>query len=207
MKTYARMLRLCIVILKLDSKWKEVIWSDETKINRLGSDGREWIWKKQNNSNLIHQHVKGTLKFGGGSLMMWGCITAKGVGYACRIDHRMDAELHVDMLNDYLIPTLDFYKMDKERVIFQQDNNSKHTSHIASNWLDNNGIEVLQWPLRSPDISPIENIWRYSKNKLADYEDEPSGMLELWELAETEWNKIPPDFCMKLIKSMPKQHC
>ena len=27
--------------------WKRVIWSDETKINRIGSDGRKWVWKKQ----------------------------------------------------------------------------------------------------------------------------------------------------------------
>jgi len=26
--------------------WKRVVWSDETKINRLGSDGRKWVWKK-----------------------------------------------------------------------------------------------------------------------------------------------------------------
>ena len=26
--------------------WKRVVWSDETKINRIGSDGREWIWKQ-----------------------------------------------------------------------------------------------------------------------------------------------------------------
>ena len=26
--------------------WEKVIWSDETKINRLGSDGRKWAWKK-----------------------------------------------------------------------------------------------------------------------------------------------------------------
>jgi hypothetical protein len=27
--------------------WKRVIWSDETKINRFGSDGRQWAWKKK----------------------------------------------------------------------------------------------------------------------------------------------------------------
>ena len=26
--------------------WKKIIWSDETKINCLGSDGRKWVWKK-----------------------------------------------------------------------------------------------------------------------------------------------------------------
>ena len=49
--------------------WKRVIWSDETKINLLGSDGREWVWK-MSNGVLTGQHVKGTAKFGGGSLML-----------------------------------------------------------------------------------------------------------------------------------------
>jgi hypothetical protein len=44
--------------------WKRVIWSDETKINRFGSDGREWIWK-QKGERLIEREVQGTVKFGG----------------------------------------------------------------------------------------------------------------------------------------------
>ena len=27
--------------------WKKVFWSDETKINCLGSDGRQWVWEKK----------------------------------------------------------------------------------------------------------------------------------------------------------------
>src|SRR6266850_317289 len=50
--------------------WKRVIWSDETKINRLGSDGRKWAWKKSRES-LSGGLVEGTLKYGGGSLMIW----------------------------------------------------------------------------------------------------------------------------------------
>ena len=53
--------------------WKRVVWSDETKINHLGSDGRKWIWKKKG-EGLSDRLVSGTLKFGGGSLMMWGCM-------------------------------------------------------------------------------------------------------------------------------------
>jgi hypothetical protein len=30
--------------------WKRVVWSDETKINHLGSDGRKWGWKKKRES-------------------------------------------------------------------------------------------------------------------------------------------------------------
>ena len=54
--------------------WKRVIWSDETKINHLGLDGRKWAWKKPQKPLQDHL-VQGTLKFGGESLMTWGCMT------------------------------------------------------------------------------------------------------------------------------------
>ena len=43
--------------------WKRVIWSDETKINHLGSDGK-WAWKKAG-EGLSSRLVQGTVKFGG----------------------------------------------------------------------------------------------------------------------------------------------
>ena len=53
--------------------WKRVIWSDETKINRMGSDGQEYVWKKAGEPPG-EKEVKGTLKFGGGNMMVWGCM-------------------------------------------------------------------------------------------------------------------------------------
>src|SRR5882762_969242 len=81
--------------------WKHVIWSDETKINRIGSDGRKWAWKRAGES-LSDRIVEGTVKFGGGSVMIWGCMTWEGVGMACKIDGRMDADLYVQILEDEL---------------------------------------------------------------------------------------------------------
>ena len=52
--------------------WKIVVWSDETNINRLGSDGRKWVWKKA--GEVKGQAGSGTQKFRGGSLMMWACM-------------------------------------------------------------------------------------------------------------------------------------
>ena len=54
--------------------WKRVVWSDETKVNRLGSDGRKWVWK-QVGEHLNDRLVEGTKKFGGGSIMVWGCMS------------------------------------------------------------------------------------------------------------------------------------
>ena len=50
--------------------WKKVIWSDETKINCLETDGHKWAWKRAGEESLNDRLVEGTLKFGGGSLMM-----------------------------------------------------------------------------------------------------------------------------------------
>jgi hypothetical protein len=57
--------------------WKKVVWSDETKINRLKSDGCTWVWKKKR-EGLSDRLVEGTLKFGGGSIMVWGCMLWDG---------------------------------------------------------------------------------------------------------------------------------
>jgi len=184
--------------------WKRVIWSDETKINRLGSDGREWVWKKPG-SMLTEQHVKGTVKFGGGSLMIWGCMTAQGVGYACRIDGNMNAELYTCILEDEFLQSLEYYGMEVDKVIFQQDNDPKHTSHTAQKWFKNNGVEVLDWPAQSPDLNPIEHLWQHLKQRLATYETDPISMHELWERVEAEWNRIPPQICIDLITSMPRR--
>jgi Transposase len=49
--------------------WKQVIWSDETKINCLGSDGRKWVYKRVGES-LSDRLVEETQKFGRGSVMI-----------------------------------------------------------------------------------------------------------------------------------------
>src|SRR4051812_41847865 len=85
--------------------WNHVIWSDETKINCLGSDRCKWVWKRPGNGLSAHD-VKGTVKFGGGNLMMWGCMTAQGVGYACHIDGHMDAETYTHILGNELLQTV-----------------------------------------------------------------------------------------------------
>ena len=65
------------------------------------------MWKKPG-SELNEQHVSGTIKFGGGFLMVWGCMTPQGVGYMCKIDGRMDAELYTSILQDDLLATVDY---------------------------------------------------------------------------------------------------
>jgi hypothetical protein len=60
--------------------WKHVLWSDETKINHLGSAGVKWGWV-HGGKELFERLIVETGNFGGGSLMFWGCM-----GYCPNLD-------------------------------------------------------------------------------------------------------------------------
>ncbi len=60
--------------------WNHVLWSDETKINLFGSDGVKSVWR-QPGEEYKDKCVLPTVKHGGGgSVMVWGCMSAAGTG-------------------------------------------------------------------------------------------------------------------------------
>jgi hypothetical protein len=186
-------------------KWKSVIWSDETKFNLVGSVTTHWSWK-QEEEGIKEWHVRPTVKFGsGGHVMLWGCITAKGLGHYCRIGRNMDARLYVQILEEKLLPTLKQYSYNVEDITFQQDNDPKHTSRLAQEWLERHRINVLKWPSQSPDLNPIKHLWHYLKRRLASHKPRPKNVDELWSLIDAELKQVPVDLCVKLIESMPKR--
>ena len=137
--------------------------------------------------------------------MIWGCMLWEGIGYATRIEGKMDAELYTSILEDELQSTMEHYGKQVEEVIFQQDNDPKHTSKMARKWFEDHGYEVLKWPAQSPDVNPIEHLWNYLKQRLQEYEEAPKGVLELWDRVQVEWEKIPAEVCQNLIESMPRR--
>ncbi|GFU49051.1 transposable element Tcb1 transposase [Trichonephila clavipes] len=59
-----------------DEFWNTDIFPDESKFNIFGSDGRQYVWRKPN-TELGKQHLKPTVKHGGGSVLVWDCMAAK----------------------------------------------------------------------------------------------------------------------------------
>ncbi len=55
--------------------WNHVLWSDETKINLFDSDGVKRVWQ-QPGEEYKDKCVLPTVKHGGGSVMVWGCMSA-----------------------------------------------------------------------------------------------------------------------------------
>ncbi len=64
---------------KDEDYWDSILWSDETKINVFGTDGFTTVWRRKG-EEYKEKCMVPTVKHGGGSVLMWGCMSAAGVG-------------------------------------------------------------------------------------------------------------------------------
>ncbi len=108
--------------------WYYVLWSDETKINLFSSDGVKHVWR-QPSEEYKDKGVLPTVKLGGGSVMIWGCMSAAGTGELPFIEGTMNANMYCDILKQSMIPSL--WRLGR-RAAFQHDNDPKHTSKTTT---------------------------------------------------------------------------
>jgi hypothetical protein len=187
-----------------DKNWGAVVFSDESKFNLFGSDGRQWCWREPGQANDA-RYTKKKLKHGGGNLMVWGCITHHGVGHLHRIDGIMDRFMYVDILSESLLGTLDNHNLDRNGIYFQHDCDPKHTSKHATGWLELEDIDVLPWSPNSPDMNIIENLWDHLDRMVRARDPLPTNLDELWAALLEEWEKIDQDYIDRLYKSLPNR--
>ena len=89
--------------------------------------------------------------------MIWGSFSGFGKSSIAFIGTRLNSNGYQQVLQEHLLPYLK--KFPSANHIFMQDNAAIHASRSTANWLKENNVKTLQWLSRSPDITPIENIW------------------------------------------------
>jgi hypothetical protein len=81
--------------------WRNVLWSDETKIELFGHNDHRYVWRKKGEACMPKNTIP-TVKHRGGSIMLWGCFAAGGTGELHKIDGIMREENYVDILKQHL---------------------------------------------------------------------------------------------------------
>lgn len=183
------------------SKWKKVWFTDESKFNIIGSDGKRYCRRRVGEA-LRPDKVKKKVKHGGGNIKVWGCISWEGTGRLALVDGNLDAVQYCQILDSAFMGSLRDRGKSIRSIIFQQDNDPKHTSRRAREYFEDQSFDKMAWPPGSADMSIIEHVWDKVDDQIRARNPLPRNKNDLWVALQEEWEKVDIEYIQNLYRSM-----
>ena len=188
--------------------WDLVCWSDKSTFE-LGFDGRTvWITRAPR-EEFLEKNLKPSFKSGRTSVGVWGCFMGKHLGPLVILEKgaRMNQHKYFEeVLKPYFIP---FYKKMvskyRKEVVIQEDGAGYHYTKMLAAFKARMKVKILSWPPQSPDLSPIENLWKQMKDRIARRRHRIRTIEEMEAALRFEWANIEEELLVTLVESMPKR--
>ena len=86
-------------------QWLKVMWSDESRFSLFPKCGKVYV-RRRPGEEFQRQCLKPTVKHGGGSIMVWGCVSGAGMDKPKRLEEKVDAEVYYRILRHQIGPTM-----------------------------------------------------------------------------------------------------
>lgn len=184
-------------------EWRNVLFSDESRIALRAPDGRQRVYRRRN-ERFAPCAIVETVGYQGGSIMVWG-----GISYEARTDlvvvsrGSLTAQRYVEeVLQDHVVPFAPFIG---DNFTLMHDNARAHIAHIVNEYLDDVGIRRLPWPACSPDLNPIEHVWDNLKRRVKSRVPAPTTIRELSTAVVEEWHNIPQSDIQDIMDGIPNR--
>lgn len=183
-------------------EWKKVIWTDESSLE-LGHNSRQVrVWRNEDEAYLEECLVP-TFKSGRSSVMVWGAIAwGKKSELVVLEKGRRTASDFVDQV--YEGPLLRFLE-EFSTPILMEDGAPIHKAIVAKKWRERHGITKMVWPAQSPDMNPIENIWKILKDEVQKKFQQGMSLETFKEVIVEAWNSIEIEKINSLIEGVPER--
>ncbi|GFV82763.1 transposable element Tcb1 transposase [Trichonephila clavipes] len=155
----------------------EVAFTDEPRICLQHHDVRIRNWRHRGermlNSCVMHRHTGPAP----------GIMVRGGIGYHSRTPLvRIAGTLNSPRYISEVLEPVDLpYLQGLATAIFQQDNARPHVARIFQRFFVNHHIELLPSPARSPNLSPIENMWSMVAQRLTQITPPAATPDQLWQ--------------------------
>ncbi|GLD57284.1 mitochondrial ubiquitin ligase activator of nfkb 1-A isoform X1 [Lates japonicus] len=75
--------------------------------------------------------------------------------------------------------------------VFQQDNTAVHNARLMRNFFQENNVALLDYPVCSPDLNPIENVWGWMAREVYKNGRQLQTVDALREAIFTTWSNVP----------------
>ena len=86
-----------------------------------------------------------------------------------------------------------------------EDGAPVHRAIVAKNWREKHGIAKLEWPAQSPDMNPIEHLWKIMKDRVQNQFKQGMSHQTFKEVILAAWKSIDIQDINTLIESMPER--
>jgi transposase len=85
------------------------------------------------------------------------------------------------------------YGLQNRPVYLQEDGASYHTAGIPEQYRRSQKVKSLGWPAQSPDLSPIENLWKITKDRIAKRRHRIKPLEKMGDAIRNELSKVNSD--------------
>ncbi len=90
-------------------------------------------------------------------------------------------------------------------VTMQEDNAPYHRNLERRKWKLAADLRQLKWPSQSPDLSPIENLWREVKLRIENFRHYFRTVTEFELAVIRAWESLTKEILLKYVATMPNR--
>lgn len=184
-------------------QWSKVLFTDESRFCLRSPDGRERVWRRPN-ERYTDCTISERRSFNGGSVMVWAGISSEAHTELLFVENgALNAHRYVeDILHEAVVPYSHFIG---DGFTLMHDNARPHVARVVTDFLDEVGIQRLNWPACSPDLNPIEHLWDQLQRGIRRRPALPETLQDLRAVLYEEFEAIPQNSLTHLIDSLPRR--